>query len=153
MKRHEFLTFLDWWSVNEAEYSALSDAQDGSPVPLANLIRSVGRLETLEAREFVADRLEGKKQQRGRKRTIEQQAKELGVLSLVRGIQKELECSEYRALEVFLERYPDVFKDKGNGGQNEALRTCIRRAKEFLKEAFGREPPPLGQKRRNSDRR
>lgn len=153
MKRHEFPTFLDWWSVNEAEYSALSNAQDGNPVPLANLIRSVGRLETREARHFVADRLEGKKKRKGMKRTIAQQAKELGVLSLVRNIQKELECSEYRAREVFLERYPDVFKDKGNGGQNEALRTCIRRAKELLKKAFGREYPPLGQKRRNSDRR
>ena len=61
MNRHEHPTFTDWWIANEAEYRALSDAQDGNPTTLADLIRSAGTLKTRETREFVADRLEGKK--------------------------------------------------------------------------------------------
>lgn len=145
MKRHEFPTFLDWWAVNEAEYRALNDAEEGNSVPLAKLIRSVGSLETQEAREFVADRLEGKKKPKGNKRTVAQQSMELGILALVRDIQKELDCSEYRALEVFLDRYPHVTREL------ETLRTRIRKAKATLKQAFGREPEPLVQKRRISE--
>jgi len=61
MKRDEYPTFIDWWAANEAEYRALSDAQDGNPNTLADLIRSVGTLKTREAREFVADRLKVRK--------------------------------------------------------------------------------------------
>lgn len=146
MKRQEFPTFLDWWAVNEAEYRALSDAEDGNPVLLAKLIRSAGRLETREAREFVADRLEGKKKRKGSKRTIGQQARELAIFGMVRDIQKELECSEYHALQVFLDRYPAEC-----AGNLETLRTYIRRAKGALKATFGREPEPLVQKRRISE--
>ena len=146
MNRHEYSTFIDWWIANEAEYRALSDAQDGNPTTLANLIRSAGILKTRETREFVADRLEGKKKQRGSKRTIAQQAKEVGILGMIREIQTELECSEYHALGVFLDRYP---KECGNNENN--LRTYIRRAKATLKAAVGREPPPVVQKRRNSE--
>lgn len=145
MKRHDFQTFIDWWAANETEYRALSDAQDGDPVPLANLIRSVGRLEAWEARQFVADQLEGKKRQKGSKRTIAQQAKEVGILGMVRDIQKELNCSENRALEVFLDRHPDATDNL------DTLRTYVRRAKATLKAAFGREPEPLVQKRRISE--
>jgi hypothetical protein len=136
MKRHEFPTFLDWWAVNEAEYNALSYAEDGNPVPLADLIRSVGRLETGEARDFVADRLEGKPKQKGSKRTVAQQAKEFGILGMIWGIQRELECSEYKALHAFLDRYPDITDDI------DTLKTYVRRAKATWKAISGREPPP-----------
>ena len=146
MNRHEYPTFIDWWVANEAEYRALSDAQDGNPTTLADLIRSAGTLKTRETREFVADRLEGKKKQRGRKRTIAQQAKELGILGMVREIKAELECSEYHALGIFLDRYPNEC-----GNNEDTLRTYVRRAKATLKAAVGREPPPVVQKRRNSE--
>ena len=146
MNRHEYPTFIDWWVANEAEYRALTDAQDGNPTTLANLIRSAGTLKTRETREFVADRLEGKKKQRGIKRTIAQQAKEVGILGMVREIQAELECSEYHALGIFLDRYPNEC-----GNNEDTLRTYIRRAKATLKAAVGREPPPVVQKRRNSE--
>jgi hypothetical protein len=144
MRRHEFPTFLDWWAINEAEYRALSDAQEGNPVPLANLIRSVGRLETREARDFVADRLEGKPKQKGSKRTITQQTKEFGILGMIWEIQRELECSEYRALQVFMDRHPDITDNI------DALKTYVRRGKATWKAIAGREPPPMVQKRRNS---
>ena len=146
MKRDEYPTFIDWWAANEAEYRALSDAQDGNPNTLADLIRSVGTLKTREAREFVADRLDGKKKQRGSKRTVGQQAKELGILGMVREIQLELGCTEYHALGIFLDRYPNEC-----GNNEDTLRTYIRRAKATSKAAVGREPPPVVQKRRNSE--
>jgi len=146
MKRHDYPTFIDWWEANEAEYRALSDAQDGEPTNLADLIRSAGNLNTRETREYVADQLEGKTKQRGSKRTIAQQVKELKILRLVREIQAELLCSEYRAREVFLDRYPDECNNN-----EDTLRTYIRRAKATLKAAVGREPPPVVQKRRNSE--
>ena len=142
MRRHEFPTFLDWWAVNEAEYNALGYAEDGNPVPLANLIRSGGRLETIEARKFLADMLEGKKKQKGRKRTVAQQAKELGILGIIWDIQREFECSETRALEIFLDRYP-----KECGNSLDTLRTYVRRAKATYKAIAGREPNPVVQKR------
>lgn len=146
MNRHEYSTFIDWWIANEAEYRALSDAQDGNPTTLANLIRSAGILKTRETREFVADRLEGKKKQRGSKRTIAQQAKEVGILGMVREIQAELECSEYHARGIFLDRYPNEC-----GNNEDTLKTYIRRAKATFKAWVGREPPPVVQKRRNSE--
>jgi hypothetical protein len=146
MNRHEYPTFIDWWVANKAEYCALTDAQDGNPNTLADLIRSDGTLKTREAREFVADRLEGKKKQRGNKRTVAQQAKELGILGMIRDIQTELECSEYHALGIFLDRYPNEC-----GNNKDTLRTYIRRAKTTLKAWVGREPPPVVQKRRNSE--
>jgi hypothetical protein len=145
MKRDEFPDFLDWWAVNEAEYRALSDAQDGNPGPLASLIRSTGHLETREARDFVADQLEGKKKPKGRKRTIEQQAYELAVLGMIWDIQRELECSETGALEVFLDRYP---KECDN---LDSLRTHVRRAKDTYKAIAGRKPRPVVQNRRVSE--
>lgn len=147
MRRHEFPTFLDWWAANEAEYRALTDAEDGNPAPLASLIRSVGRLETREAREFVADRLEGIKKRRGNKRTVAQQAKELGILGLVRDIEKELECSEYQALQVFMDRYPHITYNI------DTLKTYVRRAKATLNAIAGRKDPSVVQKRRNSEPR
>lgn len=145
MRRDECPSFLDWWVENEAEYRALSDAEDGNPIPLAEMIRSVGHLATLEARTFVADRLEGKKKRRGLKRTIAQQAKEVGILGLVRSIQDELGCSEHRAMNVFLDRHPDACRDL------DTLKTYVRRAKETLKDAFGREPPRKVQKSPNPE--
>lgn len=145
MRRDEFQSFLDWWAENEAEYRALSYAEDGNPVPLAELIRSVGNLATQEARAFVADRLEGKKKRRGLKRTIAQQAKEVGILGIVRSIQDELGCSEHRAMSVFLDRHPDECSDL------DTLKTYVRRAKATLKEAFGREPPSKVQKSANTE--
>ena len=146
MNRHEYPTFIDWWVANEAEYCALTDAQDGNPNTLADLIRSDGTLKTRETREFVADRLESKKKQRGSKRTVGQQAKELGILGMVREIQLELGCTEYHALGIFLDRYPNEC-----GNNEDTLRTYIRRAKTTLTAAFGRKPPPVVQKRRNSE--
>jgi hypothetical protein len=136
MKRHEFPTFLDWWAINEAEYNALCYAEDGNPVPLADLMRSVGRLETREARDFVADRLEGKPKQKGIKRTVAQQAKEFGILGMIWEIQRELECSEYKALNVFMDRYADITNDI------DTLKTYLRRAKATWKAISRREPPP-----------
>ncbi len=146
MRRDEFSNFLDWWAVNEAEYRALSTAEDGNPFPLANLIRSVGCLETMEARAFVADRLEGKEKPRGRKRTIAQQAKEMGILAIIWDIQRELECTETGAFEVFLDRYP-----KECGNSLDTLRTYVRRAKATYKTIAGREPNPIFQNSRNSE--
>ena len=145
MRRGEYQSFLDWWIENEVEYRALSDAQDGNPFPLAELIRNVGNLATQEARAFVADRLEGKRKRRGLKRTVVQQAKEVGILGIVRGIQEELGCSEHRAMSIFLDRHPDACSDQ------DALKTYVRRAKATLKEAFGHEPLPVFQKSRNPE--
>lgn len=145
MRRDEFPSFLDWWVENEAEYRALSSAEDGNPVPLADLLRSVGNLATHEARVFVADRLEGKKRRRGLKRTIAQQAKEVAILGAVRSIQDELGCGERRAMSVFLDRHLDECSDE------DTLKTYFRRSKATLKEAFGREPPRKVQKSRNTE--
>jgi len=146
MKRDQYPTFLDWWFVNEEEYSALSDAQDGNLVPLAELIEAKGQLATIEAREFVASRLKGEKQKKvGAKRTIAQQAKEVGILGLIRDIQKKLGCGEHTARAVFLDRHSDICSNE------ETLKTYIRRAKLTLEEAFGRKPPPLVQKGPHSE--
>ncbi len=135
MRRDDYPTFLDWWAANEVEYRALIDAQDGEPARLADLVRSAP-LATREAREFVADRLEGKKKQRGRKRTAEQQATEIGILMVIRDIQREQRCSEYRAMIVFLDLHPRECDNL------DTLKTHIRRAKESLRQIFGREPSP-----------
>ena len=145
MRRDEYPSFLDWWVENEAEYRALSEAEDGNPSPLAELIRNLGSLATQEARAFVADRLEGKKKRRGRKREIVQQADELGILGVIRDIQNELGCGEHRAMIVFLERHPNECKS------DETLKTYVRRAKASLKEMIGREPPRKVQKSPNTE--
>lgn len=145
MRRDEFPNFLDWWVENEAEYRALSYAEDGNPVPLADLLRSVGNLATIEARIFVADRLEGKKRQRGLKRTIAQQAREVAILGTVRSIQDELGCGERRAMSVFMDRHPNECSD------DDTLKTYVRRAKATLSKAFGRELPRKVQKSRNTE--
>jgi hypothetical protein len=137
MERHEHPTFIDWWSLNITEYEALTTAEDGNPVPLANLIRETGRLATREAREFVADRLEGKKKKQGAKRTVAQQARELGILLVIRDIQKELQCGEPTAMAAFMDRYPNEARSINT------LITYLRRAKATLKNAVGREPPPV----------
>jgi len=147
MKRDEFPTFIDWWAAHETEYRALSDAEDGNPTPLADLIMTVGHLATQEARQFVADRLEGREKPKGSKRTIAQQAKELGILSMIRNIQEELGCSEYHARGIFMNRHPDITNNE------DTLKTYIRRAKDTLKEMMGRKPPPVVQKRRNPEPR
>lgn len=145
MKRDEYPTFIDWWAINETEYRALTDAQDGNPAPLANLVREVGFLATKEAREFVADRLEGKKKTRGSKRTIAQQAKEVGILGRVREIQREFDCGEHSAMTIFMDRYPDVCQNE------DTLKTYLRRAKVTFKKAVGREPPPVVLEKRKSE--
>ncbi|WP_439117861.1 hypothetical protein [Nereida ignava] len=146
MKRDQYPTFIDWWVANEEEYCALSTAQDGDPGPLAELIKTKGQLATLEARAFVLSLVMGKKDAKaGAKRTITQQSKELNILMLVRDIQKEFDCGEHRARNVFLDRHPDICDN------NETLRTYLRRAKETLKQAVGRYPPAVVQKGTHSE--
>jgi hypothetical protein len=145
MKRDQYPTFLDWWFANEEEYRALSDAQDGDPVPLTQLIEAKGHLATIEARLFVVDRIEGIKQKVGSKRTVTQQAKEVAILGMIRNIQKEFSCGEHTARGVFLDRHTDIC------GNEDTLRTYIRRAKLTLKQAVGREPPPVFQKGPHSE--
>lgn len=137
--------FFDWYFDNEAEYDALHDAQDGNIEILAAHIEKNGVLWTEEARAFVAARLRGEKQKRGQKRTVAQQGKELAIFGIIRRLQIDFSCSEYRACELFLEMHPEFDKD--------ALRTYIRRAKQTLKAALGREPPPLVPKTKNSEPR
>ena len=137
---------MDWWAANEEEYYALSTAQDGNPQPLAELINTKGQLDTLEARAFVSSLVMGKNHQKaGVKRTVPQQSKELTILMLVRGIQKEFDCGEHRARNVFLDRHPDICNN------NETLRTYMRRAKDTLKHAVGRYPPAVVQKGTHSE--
>lgn len=145
MKRHECRTFIEWWAINEREYRALIDAEDGNPIPLAKLIKEVGHLATKEAREFLADHLEGKKKKRGVKRTAAQQAKELGILGMVREIQDELGCGEHKAMSIFMDRHPDICENA------DTLKTYLSRAKSTLKEIFGRKPSPVVRKRPNSE--
>ena len=145
MKREQYPSFLDWWVVNQEEYEALTRAQDGDPSSLAQIIEAEGQLATREAREFVAARLKGEKLKSGSKRTVVQQAKELGILSLVREIQEELNCGEHTARDIFLERYEDICSNE------DTLKTYVRRAKVTLEQMFGRKPPPVVQKGLNSE--
>lgn len=128
--------FFEWYFDNEAEYDALIEAEDGNIEKLAAHVEKYGVLWTKEARNFVAARLRGEKQKRGLKRTVKQQAKEVAIFGIIREIQIDRSCSEYRACEIFLELHPEFNDD--------TLRTYIRRAKQTLKEAFGRNPPPVG---------
>ena len=145
MKRDDYPTFIDWYFANEEEYCALSTAQDGNPIPLANLVEATGQLATKEARAFVASALKGEKQKTGSKRTIAQQAKELAILGMIREIQRERNCGEHTAREVFLDRHSDICDNP------ETLRTYIRRAKGTLKQAFGRKPAPVVQNDKHSE--
>jgi hypothetical protein len=145
MKRDQYPTLLDWWCANVEEYCALGTAEDGNPMPLAEFIEVKGQLATKEARAFVASRIRGEKNKTGAKRTGTQQAKEVGILGIIRGIQEEFRCGEHTARGVFLDRHSDICKNE------ETLRTYIRRAKKTLKQAFGREPPPVVQKGTHSE--
>ena len=145
MKRDKHSTFIDWWIANEEEYRALSDAEDGNPYPLAELIEAGGHLATKEARAFVVSRLKGLPQKTGKKRTVAQQAKEVGILGIVRDIQREFSCGEHKARNVFLDRHPDICDNE------ETLRTYIKRANATLEQAFGRKPPSLVQKGNHSE--
>lgn len=132
---------IDDYLANEVEYRALIDAEEGNPLPLADFIRTVGALQTEAAREFVAARVLGEKKQRGQKRTVAQQVRELYILDLIRKIQVQMNCGEHTARNVFLDRYPGICSNE------ESLRTYIRRAKKFWKDSFGREPSRVVQKR------
>lgn len=145
MKRGQYPTFIDWYFANEEEYRALHIAQDGDPVPLAELIEAKGHLATKEARAFVVSRIKGEKNRVGAKRTIVQQVKEVGILGIIRGIQEEFHCGEHTARGVFLDRHSDICDNE------ETLKTYIRRAKQILKQAVGREPPPVVQKGTHSE--
>jgi hypothetical protein len=145
MKGHEYPTFLDWWIANLVEYKALSDAEDGNPFPLAELIEAKGYLVTKEARKFVAAQVKGEKKSRGSKRTIAQQAKEIAILGILRDIQKELDSGEHTARAVFLERHSNICSNE------DSLRTYVKRAKKTLEQMFGRKPPPVVQQRGNSE--
>ena len=145
MNRGDYEIFMDWWIANKDEYEALSVAEDGNPYPLANYIEEHGFLATKEARSFVAAHIRGDKKKRGAKRTIEQQAKEIGILGMIRDIQKGMDCGEHTAREVFLDRHPEICSN------DDSLRTTIRRAKKSLKEIFGQEITPVLQKSQNSE--
>ena len=145
MNRDDYPTFLHWYAANQEEYETLSLAKDGNPFPLADFIEAKGFLATNEARTFVASNLKGVKKKSGGKRTVAQQAKEVGILGIVRDIQKELGCGEHTARAVFLDRYPHICQS------DETLRTYLRRAKLTLKQAFGREPPPVVQEDGNPE--
>jgi len=131
MRRDQFANFIEWWAVNEFEYRALTDAQDGNPEALAKLVKEKGELNTLEARSWVAARLRGEKLPRGLKRTVAQQAKELGLLGMMLDIQREQNCSEYKAREYLLRQFPEI--------ESETLKTYIRRAKKTFKAISGRD--------------
>ena len=141
------MDMITWLCANLEEYNALFDAEDGNPFALAEHVERKGFLATDEARAFVAARLRGDKKRRGVKRTVAQQAKEVGILGMVRGIQRERNCSEYAACMLFLEQHSNIC------GDYDALRTHLRRAKGFFKDCLGREPAPLVQKSGNSERR
>ena len=132
--------FIEWFFLNEEEYSALIDAEDGNPEPLSEIINGRGYLRTVEAREYVSSVLLGKPKRRGAKRTVSQQAKEVFILWEIFAIQRELDCGEHKARLVFLERRPDVCTNE------DTLKTYVRRAKETLTKAFGR-PPSVGSKK------
>lgn len=136
---------LNEWMANKEEYDALHIAEDGNPFPLADYLENKGYLATKEARAYVASRVRGEKKRRGGKRTIAQQAKEVGILGILRDIQKELSCGEHTARAIFLDRHPDICENE------ETLKTYLRRAKKTLKQMFGREPPPVVQERGNSE--
>lgn len=137
--------FFDWFFENEAEYEALIEAEDGNIEKLAAHVEEYGILRTAEARKFVAARLRGEKRKRGLKRTAKQQSKEIMILGDIRELQMDYLCSEHKACEIFLELHPEFNED--------TLRTYIRRAKQTLKEMFGREPPPVVPKMKNSEPR
>ena len=97
--------FLDWYFDNEQEYKALMTAQEGNPTLLSEFITEYGHLRTNEARQFVSDTLMGKPKKRGSKRTIAQQAKELGVHGLILDIMKEHSVKKNRAIDIYAEKY------------------------------------------------
>jgi polyhydroxyalkanoate synthesis regulator phasin len=145
MNRGDYPTFIDWWLANEDEYRALTNAEDGDPKALSDLMIQRGFLATKEAREFVAAHIRGEKKRRGAKRMARQQAKEVGILGMVREIQRELNCGEHTAREVFLDRHPDICDNQ------DTLKTYLRRAKETLEQAFGRRVRPVVQKSGNPE--
>lgn len=145
MKRNDYPTFLDWWVANNEEYQALSIAEDGNPFPLAEYIEAKGYLATKEARAYVASRVKGEKKSRGGKRTIAKQALEIGILGILRDIQKEFGCGEHTAREVFLERHARICSNE------DTLRTHIRRAKMTLEQAFEKKVSPVVQKSGNPE--
>jgi hypothetical protein len=145
MNRDKYPTFMEWWIANEEEYRALSNAEDGDPFPLADLIEAKGEIATKEARAFVASRLKGEKKKRGGKRTIAQQAKEIGIFWMVRDIQKELNCGEHTARMVFLERHSDICSN------DDSLNTYLKRAKKNLKQMVVRKTRPKVQETDNPE--
>lgn len=145
MNRDNYPTCIDWFFANQEEYNALSDAEDGNPVPLANFIQANGYLATIEARAYVASQIKGEKKKRGAKRTVAQQAKEIGILGLVRDIQQEFNCGEHTARNVFLDRYPDICRNE------DTLKTHVNRAKKTLEQIFGRKPGKAVQETENPE--
>lgn len=133
MTGKSFFASLSEFLHNEAEIRALLAAEEGDFEMLAAYIEEGGVLRTKEGRDFVGDRLRGKKQKRGKKRTLAQEAKEINLLIIIRGIQQDFSCSEYRACEILLDACPNLDRD--------ALRTYLRRAKQTLDDAFGKEQP------------
>jgi hypothetical protein len=132
MRRSEYPTFLDWLFVNLDEYRALATAEDGNPEPLATFVEEHGTLATLEGRRFVAARLRGEPLKRGAKRTVHSMADQIALLAVIRDIQRESDCSEYRATQIYLDRHPDK--------NPETVASDIKRAKATLKKIFGRAP-------------
>lgn len=144
MKRDQYPTFLDWWLANQEEYQALIDAEDGYPEDLAALIEEHGRLMTREARAFIADRIRGKKKKRGSKRLASKQVEDAILLADIRGIQEEHDnCSEYRAIEIYLERLPPPAEDEEMLSKDTVI-SALNRAKKMLTEWLGRPPTSIG---------
>jgi hypothetical protein len=145
MNRDKYATFIDWFFANQEEYEALSAAEDGNPVPLADFIEANGYLATKEAQAYVASQIKGEKKKRGAKRTVAQQAKEIGIFGLLRDIQREFNCGEHTARNVFLDRHSDICSNE------DTLKTHVNRAKNTLEKIFGRKPGKVVQETENPE--
>jgi hypothetical protein len=121
---------------HDKEYRCLLAAEEGNSEPLAELIEREGCLATPEAREYVAARLRGEKKKRGNKRTLGQIKMELNLLQEIRMIEKDLGCTEYKAIKVYLASHPDMNED--------SLKTYLKRAKESLEKTPGLEQLAIG---------
>ncbi|MGE4611161.1 MAG: hypothetical protein AAED33_07180 [Paracoccaceae bacterium] len=119
---------------NWDEVQAIAQAKEGNPDKIAELLRKGIALQTDEARDWVAKKLSNKLPEKpGRKRTSAQEGKELAIYGMVLEIQKNQGLSEYKAIEVYLDKFDEKREEEtGDPTSKDTIRTYIKNAKSFL---------------------
>lgn len=118
--------------ANAKELRLLAQAEEGRIEILAKYIEDGGLLLSIEARRYVASRLRGEPQKRGRKQLHEQRAREFEYLGRVLRIKSETGCSEYAARNIILAEEANL--------KAETLKTYLRRARMRLGFPLSRGP-------------